>query len=280
MNTSAFATAIRIKIQENQYKTYFFLFAFCLIIISVSLNRIMGNLISEQLEMERKKDFVKGIEMSFESRWKMHLSQIRSYAYWSEVWDLIKAKKEDKAYLNFQLDPSIDKQFDFFGIYLNPNEAFIIKWSDGSGEKHIPDEKIISYLYNLRSKKEGHSNHIVFFNNQYYLVSVTCLANNLGNPMIDGIMIFGYEMDNFISNTTAVFPIQMDIFEGDEIPLSDYDFINLEKYILPESKKLSLIYSPETLRITIIRPYIIGILGIFSVINLFLFAWILYKIKD
>ena len=41
-------------------------------------------------------------------------SQIKSYAYWPEVWELIKSQKNEKAYLNFQLDPSIDKQFDFF----------------------------------------------------------------------------------------------------------------------------------------------------------------------
>ena len=87
MNTSAFVTAIRIKIEENQFKTYFFLFAFCLLTTSISLEKIIGNLLAEKLELERKKEFVKGIEASFEERWKLHMSQIRSYAYWPEVWD-------------------------------------------------------------------------------------------------------------------------------------------------------------------------------------------------
>ncbi len=280
MNTSAFVTTIRIKLEENQYKTYLFLFAFCLLISSFTLEKIIGNLLAERLEVDRKKEFVKGIESSFNERWKLHMSQIRSYAYWSEVWDLIKAKKNDKAYLSFQLDPSIDKQFDFFGIYLNPEVDFIIKWSEGSGNKRLPDRKLITHLYNLQSGKEGQSNQVVSFNEKYYLISVTCLADNLGKPMIDGIMIFAYELDNFIANTSALFPIKIDIIEGEEIPLNIYDSISLEKLLIPGNKKLTLVYTPDILKITLIRPYLASMLGIFSIISLGLFAWILYKFKN
>jgi hypothetical protein len=280
MNTSAFVTTIRIKLEENQYKTYFFLFAFCLLTTSFTLEKIIGNLLAERLEIERKKDFVKGIESSFDERWKLHASQIKSYAYWPEVWELIKAKKNDKVYLNFQLDPSIDKQFDFFGIYLSPNEDFIIKWSEGSGNKRLPDRKLITHLYNLQSGKEGQTNQIVYFNDKYYLLSATCLADNLGKPMIDGIMVFAYELDNFITNTSVLFPIKIDIIEGDEIPLNIYDSINLEKLLVPGNKKLTLVYTPEVLRIKLIRPYLASMLGIFSIISLGLFAWILYKLKN
>lgn len=280
MNTSAFVTTIRIKLEENQFKTYFFLFAFCLLTTSITLEKIIGNLLAERLEQDRKKEFVKGIDASFQERWKLHMSQIRSYAYWPEVWEFIKTKKNDKAYLSFQLDPSIDKQFDFFGIYLNPEEDFFVKWSEGSGEKRIPERKLISHLYNLQSGKEGESNHIVFFNQKYYLVSVTCLADNVGKPMIDGIMIFAYELDNFIANTSTLFPIKIDIIEGEEIPLNIYDSYSLEKLIVPGSKKLTLVYQPDLLRINLIRPYIFGILGIFSSVSLALFAWVLYKLKN
>lgn len=280
MNTSAFVTTIRIKLEENQYKTYFFLFAFCLLTTSFTLEKIIGNLLAERLEIDRKQEFVKGIESSFNERWKLHMSQIRSYAYWPEEWELIKTKKNDKAYLNFQLDPSIDKQFDFFGIYLDPNEDFIIKWSEGSGNKRIPDKKIINHLYELQSGKEGHLNQLVFFNEKYYLLSVTCLADNTGKPMIDGIMIFGYELDNFITNTSSLFPIKIEIIEGDDIPLNLYDSISLEKFLIPGNKKLTLVYTPEILRISLIRPYIASLLGIFSFICLGLFGWILYKLKN
>lgn len=280
MNTSAFVTTIRLKIEENQYKTYFFLFAFCLLTTSISLEKIIGNLLSERLEVERKKEYIKGIDASFQETWKLHLSQVRSYAYWPDVWDLIKTKKNDKAYLNFQLDPSIDKQFDFFAIYLNPNEDFITKWSEGSGQKRMPERKLIAHLFSLQSGKEGVSNNIIFFNEKHYLVTTTCLADNHGKPMIDGIMIFANELDNFIATTSTLFPIQIEIIEGEEIPLNIYDSYSLEKLIIPGTKKIALVYKPDILRITLIRPYLIILLGIFSIISLALFAWILYKFKN
>jgi hypothetical protein len=280
MNTSAFVTTIRIKLEENQYKTYFFLFAFCLLTTSFTLEKIIGNLLAERLEIERKKDFVKGIESSFDERWKLHASQIKSYAYWPEVWELIKAKKNDKVYLNFQLDPSIDKQFDFFGIYLSPNEDFIIKWSEGSGNKRLPERKLIAHLFSLQSGKEGVSNNIIFFNEKHYLVTTTCLADNHGKPMIDGIMIFANELDNFMTTTSTLFPLQIEIMEGEEIPLNIYDSYSLAKLIIPGTKKITLVYKPNILRINLIRPYLIILLGIFSTISLALFAWILYKFKN
>ncbi len=280
MNTSAFVTAIRIKIVENQSKTYFFLFAFCLLTTSISLERIIGNLLAERLEVERKNDFVKGIEASLEERWKLHLGQIRSYAYWPEVWELIKTKKQEKAYLYFQLDPSLDKQFDFFGIYLNPDKPFITKWSDGSGNKITPENKIISYLYELQSGKEGYSNHLLFFNHQYYLVSVASLTDTRGKPVIDGIMIFAYELDHFIQNTNNLFPIKIEAVDNEEIPLNLYESISLEKLCMPGNKKVILTIAPNFFRLDLIRPYLIGILALYSIISLGLFSWILYKLKS
>lgn len=280
MNTSAFVTAIRIKLEENQYRTYFFLFAFCLLTTSITIEKFIGNLLSEQLEIERKKDYARGIEASLQERWNLHLTEIRSYAYWPDVWDLVKTKKIDKAYINFQQDPSLEKQFDFFAIYLSPEKAFITKWSDGSGAKQMPDEKNISYFYDLQSKKEGNINQIIYFNEHYYLVSITSLADNRGKPMIDGIMIFGYELDNFVKTATSLFPVKIEIAEGDEIPLNIYDSINLEKLCLPGSKKINLVYSPNAMRINTIRPYIISMLAVFAFICLGLFSWILYSISQ
>ncbi|MBP7281417.1 MAG: hypothetical protein KBA66_07570 [Leptospiraceae bacterium] len=280
MNTSAFVTAIRIKLEENQYRTYFFLFAFCLLTTSITIEKFIGNLLSEQLEIERKKDYARGIEASLQERWNLHLTEIRSYAYWPDVWDLVKTKKIDKAYINFQQDPSLEKQFDFFAIYLSPEKAFITKWSDGSGAKQMPDEKNISYFYDLQSKKEGNINQIIYFNEHYYLVSITSLADNRGKPMIDGIMIFGYELDNFVKTATSLFPVKIEIAEGDEIALNIYDSINLEKLCLPGSKKINLVYSPNAMRINTIRPYIISMLAVFAFICLGLFSWILYSISQ
>ncbi|MBK8399402.1 MAG: hypothetical protein IPL26_29690 [Leptospiraceae bacterium] len=280
MNTSAFVTSIRVKLEENQYKTYFFLFAFCLLTTSFTIEKFFGNLVSEQLELERKKDYKKGVEASLQERWNLHLTQIKSYAFWPDVWDLVKTNKSDKAYLSFQLDPSLEKQFDFFGIYLTPEKAFITKWSDGSGQKQSPDNKTISHFYNLQNGKEGNINQLIYFNQHYYLVSVTSLADNRGKPMIDGIMIFGYELDNFVKTTNSLFPINIEIVEENDFPINSYDSISLEKLCLPGSKKISLFYSPESYRMNSIRPYIIAMLAIFSFIALGLFSWILHHFAN
>ena len=144
----------------------------------------------------------------------------------------------------------------------------------------MPDEKNISYFYDLQSKKEGNINQIIYFNEHYYLVSITSLADNRGKPMIDGIMIFGYELDNFVKTATSLFPVKIEIAEGDEIPLNIYDSINLEKLCLPGSKKINLVYSPNAMRINTIRPYIISMLAVFAFICLGLFSWILYSISQ
>ncbi|HMV43594.1 MAG TPA: hypothetical protein PK079_08420 [Leptospiraceae bacterium] len=279
MNTSAFVTSIRIKIKENQYSTFLLIFAFCLFIASMTLEKIIGNLLVERLEEDRKKEFTHGIQVSFEERWKIHTNQIRSYAYWPEVWDLIKAKKNDKAYLNFQLDPSIDKQFDFFGIYLNDQKEFIIRWSEGSGEKRPPDFKTISHFYTTQSHREGFTNYIIYFNQKYYLTTVTCLADNNGKPMIDGIMVFSYRFDKIISSITALFPIQIEILEGEDVPQQAYSSVSLDKLTLPGSKKLTLIFKPDISRAVLIRPYIISLLAILSVISFSIYAWAIHKIR-
>ena len=93
--------------------------------------------------------------------------------------------------------------------------------------------------------------------------------------MIDGIMIFGYELDNFVKTANSLFPINIEITDGDEIPLNIYDSISLEKLCLPGSKKITLIYTPNTMRMNIIRPYIISMLAAFAFISLGLFSWIL-----
>lgn len=280
MNTSAFATAIRIKIKENQFSTFLLLFAFCLLTTSITLEKIIGNLIAEKLEEDRKKELTKGINATFEERWKIHGNLIKSYAYWPEVWDFIKAKKNDKAYSSFQSDQSIDKQFDFFGIYLNDQKEFIVRWSEGSGDKRLPDSKIISHLYHSQNKKEGQTNFILYFNQKYYLTSVTCLADNNGKPMIDGIMIFSYRLDNFISSIQPLFPLSIEIIEGEEFPNEYYSFISLDKLTLSGSKKLRLLFTPDRLKFDLIRPYIISLLGIFSLVSLSIYAWAIYKIKS
>jgi tetratricopeptide (TPR) repeat protein len=248
-------------------------FLIALTAIETIVGYFFGGLFASRLESERKKELTVSIESFFEERWKTHYGKITGYAWWESAWNDVKNDKLDEVFFDFNTDVSFNKEFDFFAIYLNKSEPFVAKYSEIGNKKFKLNVKQISFLYDLQSNKQGEKNIIYSVNDRNYLLSVSCLADTKGDPMIPGVMIIAYELEKLMHTIEIFLPLKLSLQKGEK-PKGVYHFISLQKSQLQNDPPIYIIIQPNSSLINLIRMTLFSFIIVQIFFCIILFAWI------
>lgn len=251
------------KIQNRYFLYYQIVFNFFLILTLFFFANILEKPNSEEFKILNQK-----IEFFMEETKSRRKDKLLTYSAWEEMWNLKSKKDDKKVYFQFQQDKSILDNYDYFYLYFDTSKPFIsLKNSRSKKEITLSQDQIKSW-FDTYSKKEKILQKIIQIENEFYLISLSSLKDDAGNPYpLDGILFFLEKLEYVKLDMEKIFSVQLDWIKKTENN-SDLE-IHLQDGISLYIKEKSLL-NPK------IKTYFL-ILGIFLFLGHLICSFMFFK---
>ncbi|MBP6739087.1 MAG: ATP-binding protein [Leptospiraceae bacterium] len=246
---------------KNDFKKYASVSVILLLCCELILGFCFNTFFSEIMEQKRKLGYTNAWNNYISQRLKFDFGQITGNIWWTSVWKNLKVGNTKQLEIAFNTDSSIRENYDLFTIYLKPDSepVYSIQGAHNT-ESIIPNPKLIQKLYNQQSYKLGRTQTIAeLTDNRLFLISVSALCDDAGNPIYPGIAIFAYDLNKFLRLAEEVIPVSMEVKSGNP-PTDTYHSFTIpndlelkEKYyidIKPEYEIQTIIFKALALFIT------------------------------
>ncbi len=223
------------KIQNRYFLYYQILFNFLLFLVLYFFYIALEKPNEKELKILSQK-----IEFFFEETKTRHKEKLFTYSAWEEMWNLKKVKQIEKVYFQFQQDKSILDNYDYFYLYFDKLKPFIVLKNSRSKKEINLDQNQIKLWYEGFSKNEKILQKIIYIENEFYLLSLSSLKDDAGNPYpLDGILFFLEKLEFIKLDLEKIFSLQMDWIKKTE-NISDLE-IHFQDGIYLQIKEESLI---------------------------------------
>lgn len=255
----------------QQFRKFLLIFIVAILGFEFILGGIFNFLVAERIEEERKKNFQNAWENYLSQKWKQDLSKITGYIWWEGIWERLYYKDKQAIKKAFYEDISIREEYDFFAVYLKPENPPEI-WIEGKKQNKLIQisPEIVKKLYKLQNRTKGTNHLIAPINNEdVYLISTSALCDNKGNPKFDGIAIFGSRLEPFLELASQIVPATLKLEQNEQkeffqiFPIPNR--LNLDKTFF-----ISLV--PDYSATRLLNYIFLFSLSVQAVISLFLFS--------
>lgn len=201
---------------RDDFKKYIFISLVLLLSFEFLLGLCFNVFFSETMEQTRKQNYTIAWNNYIQQRWKIDVGKITGYIWWADVWQKLNAGNKSQLTTAFNTDASIRDNYDIFSVYLKPDLDPIYSMRAANGQLPITiDQNKVQKFYELQSNKTGHIHTVSKLNDsQLFLVSISSLCDNVGNPMYPGIAIFAYDLNKFLRMAEEVIPVTMEVKSG------------------------------------------------------------------
>lgn len=203
--------------KNNDFKKYLLISIVVLIFFESIIGISFNNYFSKKLEEDRKKSYSSAWDNYIKQKWKADFITVTGNIWWDDIWKVLSHGDTKQLSIAFNADNSIRENYDFFSIYTrHEQDPTLTILGINTKTKQSPLEKdLIKKLFDLQSNKAGTIHSIAKGNDSnFYLISVSALCNDLGNPIRPGIAIFALDLNRFLRLAEEVIPVSMKIMTG------------------------------------------------------------------
>lgn len=215
---------------SEDFKKYVLISLFLLLIFEMILGISFNSFFSETMELKRKQNYESAWKNYLEQRWKIDLGKITGYIWWTDIWQKLSLGNKNQLISALNSDTTIRKTYDIFSVYLDLNSPPIYSLNTNKKEANLEiDREQIQKFFNLQSNKPGTIHTIMNLkDDNLFLVSVSSLCDNVGNPMYPGIAIFAFDLNKFLRMAEEVIPVKMKVKSGYP-PVDIYHYLTIPK---------------------------------------------------
>ncbi len=202
---------------KNDFKKYLYTSITLLIVLESILGLSFNNYFSNSLEQNRKESYTKAWDNYLQQKWKADYSTVTGNLWWDEIWQTLTSGNIKKVHIAFNADNTIRENYDFFSIYLNPESkpVYTLWGANVKDQFFLLNQNLIKKYYALQSNKPGIFQNVVKIqDDKFFLISISALCDNLGNPIQPGIAIFALDLNRFLRLAEEVIPVSMKIRNG------------------------------------------------------------------
>lgn len=197
------------------FKKYVFISLVLLLLFEMILGVTFNAFFSDAMEQRRKENYTSAWKNYLDQRWKIDLGKITGYVWWTEIWKKYFQGDKDQLITALNSDITIRQTYDIFSVYIDPNSPPIYSLNHKDTLSLEIDREHIHTFFNLLSNKSGTIHTITNLkDDRLYLVSISSLCDNAGNPMYPGIAIFAFDLNKFLRMAEEVIPVKMEVKVG------------------------------------------------------------------
>ena len=217
---------------KNDFRKYLFISLVILIIVETLLGLSFNKYFSETIEETRKQNYTKAWENYLLQKWKSDHSKITGYIWWYDVWKKLYEGDVNQLHFAFSADNTIKENYDLFSVYLKEDSDPIYSvYGKDNKEKISPNQDLIRKLFTEQNNKAGAIHTIVkFSSDDFFIISVSALCDDLGKPSFEGITIFASDLNKFLRMAEEVIPVTMKIRKGKPNSLIYHYFLIPNQY--------------------------------------------------
>lgn len=260
--------------KRGDFKKYVFISLTLLVLFEILIGIGFNLIFSENLEENRKENYTRAWNNYLNQKWKSDHSKITGYVWWSDIWKSMYKGDLKQLDTAFQADASFKENYDLFLVFTNPNSdpAFKIVGKNLKSFDSV-DNNLIQAFFREKNLKPGNIHTIEKLkDNQYFLISVSALCDDVGNPIFPGIAFFASDLEKFLRLAEEVIPVKMEVKSG--LPPKDiYHFFNMGN-TLTNSGNFYIEVKPEFEIKTLVIKTLIFFISIQLILTISLFVLI------